>query len=876
MMNDDPVTEVIKRLYFYRQDSYIEQVIDEQGSVSYLARKESVTDELIQSHFDHEITIGPFVLGLDSRVNFACLDIDVDKYFLEEFERETKSGKKTKKEKIWEEIINLVVDLYDRLCEIELWPYIFSSGCRGFHIHIYFDKPVPAEKVRRVLKRIVDEVEIPKGLNIEIFPKQDRIPPNGFGSGVKLPFSINLKCGGYCGFIPSGSDFEPKGIEAFLEQLRVAELVPPETLDELFQQLEPEPEKPGPRKVVKLSSDVNELFQMCQWLTDLEDMAASENHIPHEHRWQLAMLMKPFGEQGIQKTHEVIGHCSDYDANRTQQEIDRIFEKYDHPPNCETLECPHRPCEAIKNVNGRSPVDLISGPKERSVIEVQDGAYWVHNKSGHKRISNYTLNHLQTFLVEILGERYPVQYRKIRLDGNGGLGSKEVLVHPKQLISVQNFREMNMNAGKYIFTGNNSDLAAICEMELKDDAKILVYRPARIGYLKEHKIWLFGDCAITTNKLHVCKPDENGVIHCKRVRLQPQSISINSDNTVCDIPHLSLDPPELKREDFALLLRNNLGDYAPWLGLGWITASLFADWFAKKLNFFPILYIAGKTRSGKSTLGEILMSLTSSGYQGPIAYSESTQVSLSRQLTYHSNLPVWIDEYRIERNPRIGDGYLRSVYNRQLATKGLVDPNGIHTIPVLGTLMVSGESIPSDNALRSRCIFIHLSRKRRNDELFAEINEQRSRISYYVFDILRTYEKGIYRLEQEFPTISKALLKIVPENPRMAINYAVALAGFELFCPELAEAERKGFLGWLEEQTKREISRITDDHPLEQFWQDIAILLENRKINDTHYRLEGKGLGMWWAQVVRIWEETYGRRRGFDASTLLAYIEQEE
>jgi hypothetical protein len=72
-----------------------------------------------------------------------------------------------------------------------------SGGGKGWHLWIFFAEPVPARDARRLLFALVPRdvhledgtlADPEAGRGIEIFPKQDTIPPDGFGNMVWLPW----------------------------------------------------------------------------------------------------------------------------------------------------------------------------------------------------------------------------------------------------------------------------------------------------------------------------------------------------------------------------------------------------------------------------------------------------------------------------------------------------------------------------------------------------------------------------------------------------------------------------------------------------------------------------------------------------------------
>lgn len=75
-------------------------------------------------------------------------------------------------------------------------PILFrSSGGNGVHIYLLWDEPQDAYSVREMLRRALAVLGFTNGTagvvnkEIEIFPKQDEVPADGFGSMFVLPYA---------------------------------------------------------------------------------------------------------------------------------------------------------------------------------------------------------------------------------------------------------------------------------------------------------------------------------------------------------------------------------------------------------------------------------------------------------------------------------------------------------------------------------------------------------------------------------------------------------------------------------------------------------------------------------------------------------------
>jgi len=121
-----------------------------------------VTRKVLEEHLDGEITIGTYVIdNHDNSCKFMIIDSD----------SKNKGDFKT------------IIDVSNRIGLSDL--LMEFSGRKGYHFWYFFEKPISAEKARRLGRIIEDE----SGLDLEIFPKQKRVVK--LGNLVKLPLGIH-------------------------------------------------------------------------------------------------------------------------------------------------------------------------------------------------------------------------------------------------------------------------------------------------------------------------------------------------------------------------------------------------------------------------------------------------------------------------------------------------------------------------------------------------------------------------------------------------------------------------------------------------------------------------------------------------------------
>lgn len=99
-------------------------------------------------------------------------------------------------ESSWEEVLEAVTDVECELIERGMRPRSFrSSGGRGAHVYLLWDEPQDARSVRAMLTTALAArcyrvgTRGVKAGEVEVFPKQSSVAPDGFGSMFVLPLA---------------------------------------------------------------------------------------------------------------------------------------------------------------------------------------------------------------------------------------------------------------------------------------------------------------------------------------------------------------------------------------------------------------------------------------------------------------------------------------------------------------------------------------------------------------------------------------------------------------------------------------------------------------------------------------------------------------
>ena len=127
--------------------------------------KGQVDDDLISEHLNGEFGVGVCPVTTDGKCYLGVLDIDCYK---------------SKIRKMLEII---------REYNLPLLPFRSKSG--GLHCYLFMSKSVSAKTMRELLQKIVSAFALDKmygAEKVEVFPKQEKISEDGFGSAITLPY----------------------------------------------------------------------------------------------------------------------------------------------------------------------------------------------------------------------------------------------------------------------------------------------------------------------------------------------------------------------------------------------------------------------------------------------------------------------------------------------------------------------------------------------------------------------------------------------------------------------------------------------------------------------------------------------------------------
>lgn len=187
--NTPEIVRLLDQLFISRRDTFARQMPDG----SYKRITNPLTPKTIEDHLHDDITLGPYQIS-NGKVIWNCWDLDGEN------DANLQTCIKALHKAALKERIPAEAMLLER------------SGRRGYHLWLFYKDPVPLTFAHEFAIQLVRKTEVPSisegTLEIEVFPKQSVLPPDGFGNLVKLPLGIHQKSGNRALFV-SPETFKP-------------------------------------------------------------------------------------------------------------------------------------------------------------------------------------------------------------------------------------------------------------------------------------------------------------------------------------------------------------------------------------------------------------------------------------------------------------------------------------------------------------------------------------------------------------------------------------------------------------------------------------------------------------------------------------------
>ncbi|MCS6970154.1 MAG: reverse transcriptase domain-containing protein [Planctomycetota bacterium] len=321
-ISTSPERDAVLRLLGGHDEMHAIGSADSAGRAIYRHCAGRIDHDLFRDHLAGKTVVAAYLVRADGMSRVAAFDIDIARKVLQRhrYDEERLAEFRRRAQDAVRQLLNAAHGL-----GLEAVPE--DSGGRGYHLWFIFHDPVPASRARQVLLAVRDRAgQLPEGINLEIFPANDKPDPQLPGNRLRLPCGVHPVTRAPSRILDRHLHPVAHPMQAILGARRIAAC---DIERVLCGEVRPPP------GAVAAADPVGTLLRSCAVLHALADKAATLRHLAHHERWVLGSCLKPLGEAGRAAVHHIISACQNYDYHQTESHLRRIK---DQPIGCHRIQ----------------------------------------------------------------------------------------------------------------------------------------------------------------------------------------------------------------------------------------------------------------------------------------------------------------------------------------------------------------------------------------------------------------------------------------------------------------------------------------------------------------------------------------------------------
>ncbi|MDE7417435.1 MAG: hypothetical protein K2N44_14240 [Lachnospiraceae bacterium] len=325
------VAQKILQIFVGREDMFSKETLGYGGKRQTELQPIPLSEPKIMEHLQGEITIGTYIQRPNSTVKYLVVDVDISKKIMLQVQRDSAMFT-TYLEKAWrytEEIRKILKGL-------GIYSYAEYSGCRGYHIWIFFTEWVPVRYVNMLSDVIESKMATKKQdeICIEFFPNKTKVKAERFGQVIKLPYGCHIRTGERSYFMDdSGNPIVE--LNHFLDNLSKNTLnAVKKVLAKNIEMKEDVHEKTVDTNLEvfgHIADEIAEILKKCNLMRYLCQKAVKTGYLSHAERLSVLYVFGHLGNEGHEFVHMIMSHTLNYQYNTTERFIQRIPAK---PVSC--------------------------------------------------------------------------------------------------------------------------------------------------------------------------------------------------------------------------------------------------------------------------------------------------------------------------------------------------------------------------------------------------------------------------------------------------------------------------------------------------------------------------------------------------------------
>ena len=304
---------------------------------------EALTDNEVKQHLDGQLTVATYIQRSNSTVSYMVFDIDVSKKIMLSYSFGSPE---------FESYINKAADtaaaLRKCIGNTGIQSYVEFSGCRGYHVWVFFTEWIPVRYVNMLqdcyLKKMAQKsLIVSDDIQIECFPNKAHVRSGKMGQCIKLPYGIHSKSG-KCSYFLDNDGRSVEDIGKFLKDVARYSLRTLKTIIGSHIEAEANDNEGMVHANKRLATfdkelegygkpghAIEEVLRGCTLMRYLCEKAKNTGYLNHFERLSVLYVFGHIGDEGKGFVHTVMEFTLNYQYDITEKFIKRLPAK---PVSC--------------------------------------------------------------------------------------------------------------------------------------------------------------------------------------------------------------------------------------------------------------------------------------------------------------------------------------------------------------------------------------------------------------------------------------------------------------------------------------------------------------------------------------------------------------
>lgn len=324
---DGRAVRLFYELFVGREDTYAEESMAQRRVVE--QKNEPLTEDVIREHLSGVQTICTYVQRPNSTAKYLVIDLDVSKKIFLKYSAE--SPEFTQYMKQCFQVTAETLKVLDRL---GLKGYAEYSGCRGYHIWVFFTEWIPVRYIHALSRIITEQIKEVQSeeISVEYFPDERKLRAGNAGQRIKLPLGIHSRSGLRSYFLDEHleSVTDPS---AWMKDIAHFSLPALKRIIGMFGGQRKESSPVSGREDIldrdlegfgKLSAEVQTVLGRCNLMCYLCQKARKTGYLSHFERQSILYVFGHMGEEGKEFVHQVMSYTLNYQYQTTERFLNKL------------------------------------------------------------------------------------------------------------------------------------------------------------------------------------------------------------------------------------------------------------------------------------------------------------------------------------------------------------------------------------------------------------------------------------------------------------------------------------------------------------------------------------------------------------------------